>query len=61
MIQHYGYPKDRLRIEKGVYFGSAVHEKRADLVVIDDDTSYTIVGGARRRAARTGWFRHRIF
>ena len=41
LIQHYGYPKDRLRIEKEVYFGSAVHEKRADIVVIEKDTPDT--------------------
>ena len=32
LIKHYGYPKERLRIEKEVYFGSTVHEKRADIV-----------------------------
>ncbi|MCC6322273.1 MAG: type I restriction enzyme HsdR N-terminal domain-containing protein, partial [Phycisphaerales bacterium] len=41
LIDHYGYPKDRLRIEKEVYFGSAVHEKRADIVVIEKDTADT--------------------
>ncbi len=41
LIDHYGYPKDRLRIEKEVYFGSAVHEKRADIVVIERDTPDT--------------------
>jgi type I restriction enzyme M protein len=29
----YGYPKERLAVEKPVYFGEAVHEKRADIVV----------------------------
>ncbi len=41
LIHHYGYPKDRLRIEKEVYFGSAIHEKRADIVVIEKDTADT--------------------
>ncbi len=41
LIDHYGYPKDRLRIEKEVYFGSTVHEKRADIVVIEKDTPDT--------------------
>ncbi len=41
LIDHYGYPKDRLRIENEVYFGSAVHEKRADIVVIERDTPDT--------------------
>ncbi|NOS99823.1 MAG: N-6 DNA methylase [Phycisphaerales bacterium] len=41
LIDHYGYPKDRLRIEKEVYFGSTVHEKKADIVVIEKDTPDT--------------------
>ncbi|MCG3138307.1 MAG: hypothetical protein HJJLKODD_02169 [Phycisphaerae bacterium] len=41
LIDHYGYPKDRLRIEKEVYFGSTVHDKRADIVVIEKDTADT--------------------
>lgn len=41
LINHYGYPKERLRIEKEVYFGSTVHEKRADIVVIEKDTADT--------------------
>lgn len=38
LIDHYGYPKERIRVEKEVYFGSTVHEKRADIVVIEKDT-----------------------
>ena len=41
LIDHYGYPKNRLLIEKEVYFGSTVHEKRADIVVIEKDTQDT--------------------
>lgn len=33
LVVHYGYPRERLAVEKPVYFGSAVHEKRADIVV----------------------------
>jgi type I restriction enzyme M protein len=33
LIVHYGYPKERMAVEKQVYFGEAVHEKRADIVV----------------------------
>lgn len=46
LIEHYGYPRDRLLLEKEVYFGSTVHEKRADIVVIEKgttDTPYIIV------------------
>lgn len=41
LINHYGYPKDRIRIEKEVWFGSTVHDKRADIVVIEKDTTDT--------------------
>lgn len=41
LIDQYGYSKDRLRIEKEVYFGSTIHEKRADIVVIEKDTPDT--------------------
>lgn len=41
LIKQYGYPKDRIRIEKEVWFGSSVHEKRADIVVIEKDTPDT--------------------
>jgi len=46
LIEHYGYPKDRIFIEKGVYFGSTMAEKRADIVITDPDdpeTAYIIV------------------
>lgn len=33
LVNSYGYPKERLDVEKSVYFGSSVHEKRADIVV----------------------------
>ncbi len=39
LIDEYGYPKSRLRIEKEVYFGSTIHEKRADIVIIEEDTN----------------------
>ncbi|MFA4835866.1 MAG: type I restriction enzyme HsdR N-terminal domain-containing protein [Dehalococcoidia bacterium] len=41
LIQEYGYPIDRIAIEKGVYFGSSMHEKRADIVVFEKDTPDT--------------------
>jgi type I restriction enzyme M protein len=46
LIKDYGYPKDRIALEKKVYFGSAVHEKAADVVVWErgtTDTPYIIV------------------
>ena len=41
LMNSYGYPKERIAIEKPVYFGSAVHEKAADIVVWEKDTSTT--------------------
>jgi type I restriction enzyme M protein len=46
LMTHYGYPKERIAIEKPVYFGSAVHEKAADIVVWERDaptTPYIII------------------
>jgi type I restriction enzyme M protein len=46
LTQDYGYPIDRIFLEKSVYFGSTIAEKRADIVVCeegDPDTAYIIV------------------
>lgn len=46
LVDNYGYTKERIFVEKGVYFGSAMAEKRADIVVTeenDPDTAYIIV------------------
>jgi type I restriction enzyme M protein len=41
LIKHYGYPRERLALEKPVYFGAAVHEKAADIVVWEKDAPNT--------------------
>lgn len=41
LMAEYGYPAERIAIEKPVQFGSAVHEKAADIVVIDKDDPNT--------------------
>jgi type I restriction enzyme M protein len=46
LIEDYGYPKNRIAVEKPVYFGSAVHEKAADIVICqkdDPETAYIII------------------
>jgi type I restriction enzyme M protein len=46
LIGQYRYPKERIALEKPVYFGSSVHEKAADIVVWEADaptTPYIIV------------------
>lgn len=37
LINTYKYPTARIALEKGVYFGSSVAEKRADIVILDKD------------------------
>ncbi|MHB8927068.1 MAG: type I restriction enzyme HsdR N-terminal domain-containing protein [Bacillota bacterium] len=37
LMDEYGYPPERIAIEKPVQFGAAVHEKAADIVVWDKD------------------------
>jgi type I restriction enzyme M protein len=37
LLNTYNYPKSRIAVEKGVYFGSTINEKRADIVVYDKD------------------------
>jgi len=46
LMRDYKYPKERIFVEKAVYFGSSVAEKRADIVVVDKDdpdTAYIVV------------------
>ncbi len=46
LVNEYGYPTDRIAIEKPVHFGSSVHEKAADIVIFDKDdgqTAYIII------------------
>ncbi|MGI8906779.1 MAG: N-6 DNA methylase [Candidatus Sumerlaeaceae bacterium] len=46
LLEDYGYPKDRIALEKRVYFGSSVHEKAADIVIWEKgttDTPYIII------------------
>jgi len=46
LMGHYGYPRERIALEKPVHFGSSVHEKAADIVVWERDaptTPYIIV------------------
>lgn len=41
LMKEYGYPKERIAVEKAVHFGSAVHEKKADIVLYEKDTTDT--------------------
>lgn len=41
LMNEYGYTKDRIALEKQVYFGSSIHEKAADIVIWEKDTTET--------------------
>lgn len=41
LMHSYGYSRERIAVEKSVYFGSSVHEKAADIVVYEDAASTT--------------------
>ena len=46
LMDEYGYVRDRIALEKKVYFGSTQHEKAADIVIWEKgttDTPYIIV------------------
>ena len=43
LLEEYSYPKDRLAIEKEVWFGSGVHEKSADIVVFQKDMEHPFI------------------
>lgn len=46
LMQDYGYPAERITLERPVQFGSAVHEKAADIFICDKDdpnTAFIIV------------------
>lgn len=44
LMTHYHYAKDRIQVERPVWFGSGVHDKAADIVVLhnDGETPYII-------------------
>lgn len=44
LMDEYGYPKERIAVEKPVYFGSAVHEKAADIIICDKADGCTDAG-----------------
>ncbi len=46
LMDDYGYPKERIQVEKPVFFGSGMGKKRADIVVMhadDPEAAYIIV------------------
>ena len=43
LLDNYGYPKERIQVEKDVWFGSGVSDKRADIVVLQKDLEYPFI------------------
>lgn len=43
LMVDYGYPKDRIGVEKEVWFGSGVHEKAADIIVYQKDMEHPYI------------------
>lgn len=39
LLDDYGYPRERIQVEKDVWFGSGVSDKRTDIVVLQKDLS----------------------
>lgn len=43
IIEEYSYPKDRLRVEYAVWFGSGVSDKSADIVIMHEDNEHPYI------------------
>jgi len=57
LMDGYGYPKERIEVERPVFFGSGMGKKRADIVVThkdDPDAAYIIVEVKKPNAEMDG-------
>lgn len=43
LLDSYGYPKERIQVEKDVWFGSGVSDKRADIVILHKDLEHPYI------------------
>lgn len=43
LLDNYGYPKERIQVEKDVWFGSGISDKRADIVVLQRDLEHPFI------------------
>lgn len=43
LMKEYNYPKERIAVEKEVWFGSAIHEKSADIVIWHKDLKHPYI------------------
>ena len=43
LLDDYGYSKERIQVEKDVWFGSGISDKRADIVVLQKDLEHPYI------------------
>ncbi len=43
LMNQYGYSKERIQVEKDVWFGSGIYDKRADIVVLHKDLEHPYI------------------
>jgi type I restriction enzyme M protein len=43
LLEYYGYSKERIQVEKDVWFGSGVSDKRADIIVLQKDLEHPYI------------------
>jgi len=53
LLTEYGYPKERIDVEKVIYFGSRVEPGAADIVVLHDDLTHYYILFETKRPKRT--------
>jgi len=53
LLTEYGFPKERIDVEKVIYFGSRVEPGRADIVVYHEDLKYYYILFEVKRPSRT--------
>jgi type I restriction enzyme M protein len=53
LLTEYGYPKERIDVEKVIYFGSRVEPGAADIVVFHDDLTHYYILFETKRPRRT--------
>jgi len=43
LMTEYSYPKERIEVEKDIWFGSGIHEKSADIVILQKDMEHPYI------------------
>lgn len=53
LLTEYGYPKERIDVERIIYFGSRVEPGAADIVILHDDLTHYYILFETKRPRRT--------